>query len=92
MIKIKALRRLANNLGYKLSASTATAELDHIIRKVVSMACAEAGKQASPKLEGRHFQGIEPYKKVNNLGKALRLAHSTKVVKKKAIPARRKPV
>jgi hypothetical protein len=84
MIKIKALRRLANDLGYKLSASTTIAELDRIIRKVVSMACTEAGKQASPKLEGRHFEGIEPYKKVNNLDKALRLANSTKVVKKKA--------
>jgi len=92
MIKIKALRRLVNDLGYKLSASTATAELDCILRKVVSMACEEAGKQASPKLEGRHFKGIQPYKVENSLDNKLLGLRKTKGVRKKAIPARRKPV
>jgi len=78
MIKIKALRRLANDLGYKLSASTTIAELDRIIRKVVSMACTEAGKQASPKLEGRHFEGIKPYKVENSLDKKLLGLRKTK--------------
>lgn len=80
MIKIKALKKMVNELGFKLSASTATVEIDNIIMKVIELACEQAGKQASSKLEGRHFKGIKPYKVENSLENRL---SGLKIVRKK---------
>lgn len=58
MIKIKDLRAMAHAANLKLSESNAFAEADRLACMVVQTAIMHAKDSKSPKLEGKHFDGI----------------------------------
>lgn len=71
MIKINAVKALVNEKGLKFAKASVIPELIRIASQAVDLACKEAGNIGSPKLEGRHFKGIKPYRDVITLDKSL---------------------